>query len=376
MNSALRLPMLASLIAAYEPTRRQRRPDLGLDRTLIDDRSVAVTEQPILERPFYRLIRFRRATRRRDPRVLVVAPLSGHFSALLRDMLDALLPDHEVYLVDWRDARDIAPEHGPFGIEHNVAEIIDCIHAVDGDLNVIGVCQSAIPVLAATALLAGDRQAIEPASMILINGMIDPRIQPTRIGRVAASRSCAWLERVALSKVPAPFAGAGRPVYPATLQHQALLAYLARHVATGGELFSKFWNDDAEDAARHPFIELYLSVMDLPALILLDTVRQVFQQAALATGRMTWRGDKVDPSAIRHTALMTIEGGRDDVSGSGQTRIAQTLCVNIPAAARAHHVQSDVGHFGTFHGRIWRSDILPRLRAFIRAPRSRSGDRR
>lgn len=375
MAQGPRLPSLQSLIAAYEPTRRDRRPGLGLGATMIDGEEVGVVEEVIVDAPFYRLLRFRRGGRREDPQILVVPPLSGHFSALLRDLLDALLPAHDLYLVDWRDARDIAPEKGPFGLDHNIAVIIDCLQAIEGEVHLIGVCQSATPVLAATALLAGQEASDQPASMVLINGMIDPGIRPTRLARTFASRSTEWIERYALSEVSAPFAGAGRLVYPAALQHRAMLSYLARHLATGAELFGKVWYDDGADPEGHPFIEAYLSVMDLPAQILLDTARLVFRQAALARGAMVWRGELLDPAAIRRTSLMTIEGGRDDVSGVGQTEFAHRLCINIPATQRVHHLQADVGHFGTFHGRIWRDEIRPRVEAFIRTPRPRTAAR-
>lgn len=367
MDYALRPPTLASIIAAYEPTRRERRPSLGLDRTLIDGRAVAVSVEEVLARPFCRLLRFRRAIRRHDPRVVVVAPMSGHFSGLLRDLLAPLLPHLDVHLVDWQDARDVPAALGPFGLEDYIADLMDCIRAIDGDAHLVGVCQSAMPIVAATALLAVDERPVLPTSMILFNGMIDPRIRPTRVARLAGQRFSSMVMGATMSTVPAPFAGATRLVYPASLRRQTLLAHLSRHFATGGELFHKLWHDDGLDAARHPFIEDYLSVMDLPATFVLDTVRLIFQEAAMARGTLTWRGRRVDPSAIRQTGLMTIEGGLDDVSSVGQTQVAHVLCRGIPAERRAHYLQPDVGHFGTFHGRIWRDEIMPRLHAFVRA---------
>jgi poly(3-hydroxybutyrate) depolymerase len=216
------------MIAAFGPTRRTRRPALGLDVTTCDGRDVPVSEEILLERSFCRLLRFRRTTSRPDPKLLVVAPMSGHFSALLRDLLAALLPDHDVHLVHWRDARDVPTTDGPFGLEDYIADLMDCIRAVDGDLHVMGVCQSAIPVIAATALLAADKMPVEPASMILFNGMIDPRIRPSRVARLSAAQASAWFMRACMSTVPAPHAGAGRLVYPAILRHQALLGHLAR----------------------------------------------------------------------------------------------------------------------------------------------------
>jgi len=199
-----------------------------------------------------------------------------------------------------------------------------------------------------------------------MNGMIDTRLRPTRIDRLTAKRAPAWFRHYALTTVPPPYRGEGRAVYPATMQHAALVAYLMRHIGTGGELLRKLMDDDGLDARAHPFLELYLSVMDLPAEFFLDSVRAVFHEHALPRGRLAWRGTPVDPGAIRDTGLMTIEGEFDDVSGQGQTRVAHALCRNIPRGRRLHHLQPGVGHFGTFHGATWRRAVLPRIAGFIR----------
>jgi poly(3-hydroxybutyrate) depolymerase len=238
-----------------------------------------------------------------------------------------------------------------------------------GEEHVIGLCQSAMPVLAATALLAATPDAPVPASLVLMNGMIDTRLSPTRIDRLTARRSPEWFRRYAITTVPNSYAGAGRLVYSATMQHTALVTYLMRHLSIGGELLRKLMEDDGLDAPSHRFFELYLSVMDLPAEFFLDSVRLVFQECALARGRLAWRGTPVDPTAIRATALMTIEGEYDDVSGTGQTRVAHTLCRNIPRGRRAHHLQPGAGHFGTFHGALWRREVMPRIAGFIREMR-------
>jgi poly(3-hydroxybutyrate) depolymerase len=370
MNTALTRPPFPSLMATYGPTRRQRRPALGLDGTVIDGHSVAVTAETLLTRAFCRLIRFRRDTRRHDPRVLVVAPMSGHFSALVRDMLATLLPYHDVHLIDWQDARDVPAALGPFGIEDYLANLMDCIRVLEGEVHVIGVCQSAIPIVAATALLAADPEPVAPVSMILFNGMIDPHIKSSAVARLGGQSLSSFLMGAAMTPVPAAYPGATRIVYPAGLRHQALLAHLARHIATGGELLSKLLYDDGLEPSRHPFIEAYLSVMDLPATFVLDTLRLTFREAALARGTMTWRDRQVEPAAIRRTALMTVEAGHDDVSSVGQTQAAHDLCRSIPTHMRAHYLQPDVGHFGAFHGRVWREDIMPRLYTFIRAAQS------
>jgi poly(3-hydroxybutyrate) depolymerase len=338
----------------------------GLDRTTIGGRLVAVREHVAAHRPFCRLVHFSRDTDRIDPRLLVVAPLSGQSSTIMRDLLAALLPEHDLHLLDWPDARDVPVAAGRFGLEDNIACVIESFRALGGDTHLLSLCQSAAPALAAAAILAGTGDAVEPRSLILISGLIDPRINPTRIGRLAASRSPDWFERHAIVSVPAPYPGKGRRVYPGSAQRTALLAYFLRHLSTGGELLQKVLADDGADAARFPFVDLFFRVIDLSADFFLDTVRLVFQEFALPRGRLTWRGERVDLSAIRRAALMTVEGEFDDVSGVGQTRIAHELCANTAADRRSHHLQRNVGHFGTFHGRAWRTEIVPRIRRFIR----------
>jgi len=359
-------PWLACLAAAFEPTRRNRRPELALARTRICGRAVPITQRPLLEKPFCRLVHLERDTRRDDPRVLLVAPLSGHFPALLRDLLAALAPDHDLYVTDWADARDVPVESGGFGVEENIAYVLEFIRHLKSPRHVIALCQSAMPALAATALLAARDDVAQPQTLTLMNGMLDPRIAPTRIDRLARLRSLVWFERNTVGAVPPGYAGEGRLVHPAGFQHAALTAYLARHLATGGELLDKVLSDDGEEGAGQPFLELYLSLMDLPAEFFLDTIRLVFHEFALPRQRLLWRGERVEPVAIAKTALMTIEGEHDDVSAPGQTRVAHELCRSIPGDRRVHHLEPGIGHFGIFHGRVWRSAIMPRVRAFIR----------
>ena len=317
-------------------------------------------------KPFCRLVHFEREAPRSDPRLLAVAPLSGHNSELMHDMLAALLPEHDLFLMDWLNARDVPTTVGQFGLEDNIAYVVDFLRHFGGDVHLLGLCQSTIPILAAAALLASTGDAAQPRSLILISGAIDPRINPTRIGRLAARRSLDWFARHAIITVPPPYAGEKRRVYPASAQRAALFSYFARHIGTGGELFWKLLSDDGQDALRYPFVDMFFSVMDLTAEFFLDTVRSVFHEFALPRGRMTWRGSPIDLSAITRTALMTVEGEFDDVSGVGQTHVAHDLCSNIPSNRRMHHMQRGVGHFGTFYGRAWRSDIVPRIRDFIR----------
>jgi poly(3-hydroxybutyrate) depolymerase len=357
---------LALWSAALAPTRQSRRPSLALDRIDIRGRSVAVAPRLVVERPFCRLVHLERDLWAEEPRVLVVAPLSGHFAALLRDLLAALLAEHDVYVTDWTDARDVLLDHGEFGVEENIAYVIDFVRRLGGGTHLIGLCQSAMPALAAAALLARHGADAQPRSLTLINGMLDTRIDPTRIGRLARRHPLDWFERHAIAEVPQGYPGQGRRVYPASLQHAALIAYLARHLASGGELLGKVLHDDGVDPDAPSFLELYLSVMDLPARFFLEMIELVFREHALPKGRLLWRGERVEPAAIRETALMTVEGEHDDVSAPGQTRIAHALCAEIPPHRRRHHLQTGVGHFGTFHGQAWRHEVMPRIRAFIR----------
>jgi len=360
-------PWLAAAAAAYAPTRPDRRPELVLDRTTIGGRSVRVVQRVLAQTPFCRLVQLEREAGTDDPRVLVATPLSGHFTPLLADFLAGLAPGHDVHFTDWVDARDVPVAAGEFGAAENIAHLLDFIRRLGPPLHLVGLCQSAMPALAATALLAHRGDCAEPRTLTLINGMLDTRIAPTRIDRLARLRSPAWFERYAIASVPAGYPGQGRLVYPAAYQHAALLAYLARHVGSGGELLQKVLRDDGENAAEQPFLESFLSVMDLPAAFFLGTLELVFQQCALPQQRLWWRGERVEPEAVRETALMTIEGEEDDVSAPGQTRVAHVLCRNIPDHRRRHHEQAGVGHFGVFHGRVWRREVLPRLAAFIRA---------
>jgi poly(3-hydroxybutyrate) depolymerase len=336
---------------------------------VIDGRRVAVSERVAARRPFCRLVHFSRDGARADPRLLAVAPLSGQGSIIMRDLLAGLLPEHDLYLIDWLDARDVPIAAGRFGLEDCVADVVEILRGFGGEIHLLGLCQSAVSALAAAAILAAAGDRAEPRSLILISGGIDPRINPTRIDRLAASRSREWFERHAIQTVAAPDRGEGRRVYPGSAQRRALLAYFLRHLSTGGELLQKVLDDDGTDPRRFPFVELFFRVIDLSAEFFLDTVRLVFQEFALPRGELLWRGSPVELAAIRRAALMTVEGEFDDVSGLGQTRIAHDLCPGIAAGRRSHYLQPGVGHFGTFYGRAWRAEILPRISRFIRAAR-------
>ena len=320
----------------------------------------------LMAKPFGRLVRFESEESRRRPRVLLIAPLSGHRSILLDDMIVALAQDHDLHLVEWADASKVALSAGRFGLDGNIGYLVDFLRFLGDDLHLIGLCQSALPSIAATAVAAmGGTTA--PRSMTLLGGKIDPRNSPTRGDLLAKRQSIPWLEQNCMIRVASSDAGMGRLVYPASIQKAALLAYLTRHLLAGGELFGKLMKDDGEYAAGRPFLDLFFSVADLPAEFFLETIVSVFQRFDFPRGRLIWQGEKIEPAAITRTALFTIEGAQDDVSGPGQTNVAHDLCANIPKLWRESYVQSGVGHFGLFHGAIWRSTILPRVRRFIRA---------
>ncbi|MDJ0948759.1 MAG: polyhydroxyalkanoate depolymerase [Alphaproteobacteria bacterium] len=349
------------------PVLRAGKPSFGIAQTVIAGAPAAVREVAVLDRPFCTLLHFEREGRRNDPRMLLVAPLAGHFAVMMRDTVAALLPDHDVFVTDWADARQVPLKAGPFGLADNIGTVMDFLRHLGPETHVMGLCQSAVPALAATALLAAMDDRATPRSLILMAGTVDPRVGVTRVDRLLAGRSLDWYERNVIVTVPAGPPGAGRRIYPGVVQLAGLLAYLARHIADGRELARKLALDDGLDALRHPFFAHYVTMMDLTAEFFLENVQAVFRGHDLPRGRLRWRGQTVQPAAISRTALMTVEGDQDDVSGPGQTRAAQDLCAGIPADRRAHYVQPGVGHFGTYHGARWRDEIVPRIRDFVRA---------
>lgn len=355
-------------------TRRRPKPAFKLHSTIIDGTEVPVHEVVVAETPFCSLLRFEREAAgtgdsgRGDPRVLVVAPLSGHFATLLRGTVEALLPDHDVYITDWKDARGVPLSAGPFHLDDYVETIMQHLRLLGPDVHVIAVCQPSPPVLAAVSLLAQQKDPAAPRSMTLMGGPVDTRINPTQVNRLATTRPMSWFERSVITRVPAHYAGSMRRVYPGFIQLQGFMSMnLDRHLGAHIQLFEHLVQGDGDGAAAHRrFYDEYLSVMDLPAEFYLDTIRGVFQEHLLPRGLMQWRGIRVEPAAITATGLMTVEGEFDDISGIGQTQAAHGLCPNIPDDRRQHHVQGKVGHYGIFNGRRWREEILPRLRRFIR----------
>ncbi len=369
-----RLPGARSLASAYEVfgdlSRRYPKPAFNLHATVCDGEAVDVQEVILKRKPFAQLKQFRRSvTRPDDPKLLIVAPLSGHFASLLRGTVEAMLPDHDVYITDWRDACQVPLSAGDFGLDDYIDYVIDFLNYLGPDTHVLAVCQPVVPVLAATALMAEDRHPATPRSLALMSGPIDARIDPTEPCTLATEHDLAWFKRNLVHPVPAPYPGAMRKVYPGFLQLTGFVNMnLDRHVDAYRELFKSIRDQDTDKVNRHrEFYDEYLAVMDLPATYYLDTIERIFQEFHLARGCFRHRGRLVSPSAIRDTALMTIEGGKDDISSPGQTRAAHDLCINVPEHRRVHHLQSDVGHYGVFNGSRWRQAIAPRLKTFIRS---------
>lgn len=359
-------------------TRRYEKPAFGLRATRIGSRDVAVGEEVIWERPFCRLVHFHRdipaSERAADPRILLVAPMSGHFATLLRGTVEALLPHHEVYITDWQDARCVPLAAGRFGLDDYIDYVRDMLALFRGDVHVFAVCQSAVPVVAAVSLMEEDGDPSTPMSMILAGGPIDTRLSPTAVNDVAVTRGADWFAGHVITTVPWPHAGVGRDVYPGFLQLSGFMSMnFDRHADAHKDLFLHLVRGDGEPVERHrAFYDEYLAVMDLTAEFYLDTIKTVFVRHALPKGEMVHRGRRVDPGRIRRAALMTVEGEKDDITGLGQCRAAHDLCAGLPGERKLHIECAGVGHYGIFNGSRYRAEIAPRIAQFVRTfdPRS------
>ena len=345
------------------------RPQFGITSVRVNGGETAVSEEVVAAHPFCNLIRFRKAALVEEPKLLVVAPLSGHFATLLRGTVATLLPDHDVYLTDWVNARNVPLIHGRFDLDDEIELLIAFMRRLGPNLHVMAVCQPSVPVLAAVSLLAAEEDPAQPVSMVLMGGPIDPAANPTEVNRFAESHSLAWFERAVITTVPARYPGAFRRVYPGFLQLAGFLSMNPdRHLSAHWSMFRQLAEGDGDSAAAtRAFYDEYSSVMDLPAEFYLQTLERVFHGHDLAHGRFRVRGKPVDPGAIEKTALMTVEGERDDICGPGQTVVAHRLCRNLASSKKSHHLQLKVGHYGVFHGRRWQTETYPRVKAFIRA---------
>ena len=340
------------------------RPDWGITQVLVRGEPVPVLEEAAAHTPFAVLRRFRRAQGDPGPRVLVVAPMSGHFATLLRDTVRTLVADHDVYVTDWESARDIPLSAGRFGLTEYTQHLMHFLTLLGPGAHLMAICQPCVAALAATALMAEDDHPATPASLTLMAGPIDCRINPTAVNALATSKPIAWFERTLIQTVPWRLAGAGRRVYPGFLQ---LTAFMSMNKDRHAEAFRGFYQhlldgDHDKAEATRTFYEEYFAVADLPAEFYLETVRLVFQEYALARGELFIGDRRVNPAAIRRTALLTVEGERDDICSVGQTMAAQDLCTHVRPYLRTHYQQAGVGHYGVFSGRRWQQQIYPVVR--------------
>jgi poly(3-hydroxybutyrate) depolymerase len=332
---------------------------------------VPVRVVPEWEHSFCRLLHFERAFERQptrpQPRLLIVAPMSGHYSTLLRGTVEAFLPNHDVYITEWQDARMVPLAEGPFDLDDYIDYVISILHFLGGDVHIVAVCQPSVPVLAAVARMEATEDPYVPLSMVLMGGPIDTRVNPTGVNQLAKFRGIDWFRRNVITKVPFPHPGVMRDVYPGFLQLNGFVSMnIDRHIDAHRKLFRHLVDGDGDSAQKHrEFYDEYLAVMDLAAEFYLQTVETVFIRHALPQGLMTHRDDAVDPTQIRRVALMTVEGEHDDISGVGQTEAAHRLCVNIPDALKAHWLQPGVGHYGVFNGSRFRAEIAPRIADFV-----------
>ena len=350
------------------------KPAFGITSATVGGVPVAVQEQVALEKPFCRLLRFKRFTD--DPKalaqmktqatVLVVAPLSGHHSTLLRDTVKSLLHDHKVYITDWTDARMVPLEAGAFHLDDYVDYVQEFIRRAGPEVHVISVCQPTVPVLAAVSLMATRGEAT-PLTMTMMGGPIDARLSPTAVNNLATTKSHGWFESNVIFRVPQNYPGAGRLVYPGFLQHSGFMAMNPdRHLSSHYDYFEDLVRGDGESAESHrQFYDEYNAVLDMPAEYYLDTIKTVFQDFALVNGTWVVRGEPVRPQDITTTALLTIEGELDDISGAGQTKAAHDLCTGVPRSRSLHYDVEGAGHYGIFSGRRWRDKVYPQVRGFI-----------
>ena len=363
------LPVMAHALDVFAHSAETRgKPAFGLTETVIDGAAVAVTEEIVDRRPFGQLKHFVRDGRKGDPKLLIVAPMSGHFATLLRGTVERMLPGHDVYITDWRDAKNVPLSEGGFDLDDYIDTVIGWLEAIGPGAHVLAVCQPSVPVYAATALMNADDHPCAPATLTMMGGPIDTREAPTAVNTLAQNRPFAWFEQAVIATVPAGYPGAGRKVYPGFLQLAGFMSMnLGNHMNSHWELFKHLVAGDGEGAeATKSFYDEYRSVADMAAEFYLQTIDVVFQRHLLPDGLMTHRGRTVDPSTITKTALMAVEGERDDISGLGQTKAALTIATGLPEDKKRYMMVEGAGHYGIFNGSKWRNRIAPEVERFIR----------
>jgi len=366
----------ASLEMFERVTRRYGKPEFGIHETSVNGVRARVEEVKLLVKPFCTLLHFakswpRKAKPKAMPKLLIVAPMSGHYATLLRGTVEAMLPHADVYVTDWADARQVPLALANFDLDDYIDYVVEMLHLLGEPANIMAVCQPSVPVLAAVSLMSARADPLTPRTMILMGGPIDTRRNPTVVNSLAVERGVDWFRKNVIVNVPFPHPGVMRPVYPGFLQLTGFMTMnLDRHMDAHRDLYRHLVEGDGDSAEKHiVFYDEYMSVMDLTAEFYLQTVEKVFINHDLPLGRFRHRGERVNPSAITSTALMTVEGERDDISGVGQTEAAHDLCTAIPPEKKLHHLQKGVGHFGVFNGSRFCADVVPRIAKFIAANR-------
>lgn len=373
-NIAPRLPAhgaVRNVTAAYEMIARagltHHRPSFDIPSVRVGNRDVEVTEEAAHVTPFGTLLHFKKDVDVEQPRVLVVAPLSGHFATLLRGTVRTMLSEHDVYITDWHNMRDVPREAGRFGFDDYVAHLIEFFEVIGEGAHVVAVCQPCVAALEAVAVMAKNQHPAQPRSMTLMAGPIDTRVNPTKVNDLANSKSIGWFEQNLIARVPFRFPGAFRKVYPGFVQLTAFMSMnMDRHIKAHRELYDNLRRGELDKAKiTKDFYNEYFAVLDLSAEFYLETVQWVFQEQRLAAGTLEWQGEKVEPSAIRRTSLLTVEGERDDICAVGQTLAAHDLCTGLRPYRKRHHMQAGVGHYGVFSGKKWETQIYPLVKNLI-----------
>jgi polyhydroxyalkanoate depolymerase len=371
LNGSARPSPLSNLNAAYELIARagltHTRPAYAIDSVMVGNREVAVTEEAALVTPFATLLHFKKDVEQDQPRVLLIAPLSGHFATLLRATVRTMLAEHDVYITDWHNARDVPLADGAFGFDSYTAHLIKFLETVGPGAHMVAVCQPCVSALVAASVMAQGEHPAQPRSMTLMAGPIDTRVAPTKVNELAKGKPIEWFEKKLIATVPARYAGGGRKVYPGFIQLSAFMAMnMDRHVKAHRELYENLANGNAEKAAQtKAFYDEYFAVLDLASEFYLETVKLVFQDHALPLGELTYEGRKVEPAAIKRTMLFTVEGEKDDICAVGQTLAAHDLCTSLRPYRKRHHMQAGVGHYGVFSGRTWQNQIYPMVKNVI-----------
>ena len=371
LNGSARPSALHNLTAAYELIARagltHERPPYGIESVVVGNREVTVAEEAADVTPFGTLLHFNKDIVLAQPRVLLIAPLSGHFATLLRATVRTMLPEHDVFITDWHNARDVAPEHGRFGFDEYIGHLIRFLETMGPGAHIVAVCQPCVAALVAASVMAQSDNPAQPRSMTLMAGPIDTRVNPTKVNALAKSKPIDWFERHLIARVPYRYAGGGRHVYPGFVQLAAFMSMnIERHVKAHQELYENIAKgEEAKVAQTKAFYDEYFAVLDLTSEFYLETVRLVFQDHALPLGALTYQNRKIEPSAIKRTALFTVEGEKDDICAVGQTLAAHDLCSSLRPYRKRHHMQAGVGHYGVFSGRTWQQQIYPMVKNVI-----------